>query len=709
MDNFLKINDLVRFDYLNTDLVSIQDDFKNSKGPFKPIKDTDIQSMDAKGLKVRIAATHSGIITLNNMFYLPDKMKKATPTFLADYGKPILKHHDEKQDNIGRVIDASYVDTSGLIKDNFDSLFDSANFNESSLKDFCDGRMPFGLQVDFVRKYFNKPIRDQVTLLENDAYIGLGHVEIICDITDPDAVQKFLDGRFLTGSVGARTNKAVCSVCKQNWTADGECSHSPGAMYDGQKCVLIAGDFFYDEYSVVNSPADRQSRVLELYYNGDIKNIEVKNEYAGNVHEVRLDFPQYSKEDRMADRAKKEEGVKGIKDAEKKDTPETESPEVKVEDSTPKEGVKSDKVEDEEKLSSKDNFSKILDKKELTEEEVTQLYDMSFEGQDDLKDAKLSTEKRKGLSKSAFCGPSCSFPVPDASHVMAARRLLDKYKGPGDKEAILACVNRKAKAMGCDKKAKDSVSHARVLQMLTQTISEHLYEKQYRESDGKEPILSDEDMSSLTTVMKNLISMLGKDSFIKSLSSTEFKDVIKHFQDVSLLDEIIRLEEALGQVRDELNDTAEQKDAVKEEYDLLQKDNDALRDELVESKKSFRDAQVEKMSMLTSLKDGEVKEESKNEWLSLSDEALSTSLNKLIEEVDIKKMADKLNDGTSRNPEGEVEDPTLTFEDMTEDMKNELQQIQVKAFKGFRDRNQAMQWMQEQIDLKTQEKRSKDR
>ena len=115
------------------------------------------------------------------------------------------------------------------------------------------------------------------------------------------------------------------------------------------------------------------------------------------------------------------------------------------------------------------------------------------------------------------------------------------------------------------------------------------------------------------------------------------------------------------------------------------------------------------MKLLTSLKDGEVGEERKTEWLSLSDEALTTSLNKLIEEVDIKKMADKLNDGTSRNPEGEIEDPTLTFEDMTEDMKKELQQIQVKAFKGFRDRNQAMQWMHEQINLKAQEKCSKDR
>ena len=72
-------------------------------------------------------------------------------------------------------------------------------------------------------------------------------------------------------------------------------------------------------------------------------------------------------------------------------------------------------------------------------------------------DKKLSTEKRKKLPDSAFCGPNRSFPVPDCAHVTAARRLIGRYKGPGDKNKILACVNRKAKSMGCDKNKKDSL------------------------------------------------------------------------------------------------------------------------------------------------------------------------------------------------------------------------------------------------------------
>jgi len=68
-----------------------------------------------------------------------------------------------------------------------------------------------------------------------------------------------------------------------------------------------------------------------------------------------------------------------------------------------------------------------------------------------MSDAKLSTEKRKKLKKSTFCGPDRSFPVPDCAHVTAARRLIGRAKGlsASQKASILSCVSRKAKALGC--------------------------------------------------------------------------------------------------------------------------------------------------------------------------------------------------------------------------------------------------------------------
>ena len=69
--------------------------------------------------------------------------------------------------------------------------------------------------------------------------------------------------------------------------------------------------------------------------------------------------------------------------------------------------------------------------------------------------AKLSSSERKKLKGSTFCGPGSSFPVPDCAHVTAARRLIGRAKvSSSTKSKILACVSRKAKALGC-KSSKD--------------------------------------------------------------------------------------------------------------------------------------------------------------------------------------------------------------------------------------------------------------
>lgn len=72
---------------------------------------------------------------------------------------------------------------------------------------------------------------------------------------------------------------------------------------------------------------------------------------------------------------------------------------------------------------------------------------------------KLTTKDRKKLQKSTFCGPNRSFPVPDCKHVGAAKAYLGRSKfSAATKKKIAACINRKAKALGCTpgKKAKAS-------------------------------------------------------------------------------------------------------------------------------------------------------------------------------------------------------------------------------------------------------------
>lgn len=71
----------------------------------------------------------------------------------------------------------------------------------------------------------------------------------------------------------------------------------------------------------------------------------------------------------------------------------------------------------------------------------------------------LTTKTRKKLPDSVFCGPGRSFPCQDCSHVAAAKAFLGRSKFSKDtKDKIAACINKKAKSLGCNvtKKAKAS-------------------------------------------------------------------------------------------------------------------------------------------------------------------------------------------------------------------------------------------------------------
>lgn len=63
---------------------------------------------------------------------------------------------------------------------------------------------------------------------------------------------------------------------------------------------------------------------------------------------------------------------------------------------------------------------------------------------------KLTTKDRKKLSKGTFCGPNRSFPVNDCQHAATAKAFLGRAKfSQATKKRIAACINRRAKSMGC--------------------------------------------------------------------------------------------------------------------------------------------------------------------------------------------------------------------------------------------------------------------
>jgi hypothetical protein len=192
-------------------------------------------------LLVKIAATHAALKTGNKGFYLPERMRDGASSFLVPYKKPVLTHHDDFNDPIGRVQSSRYVDQSHLYPVNDIWLNKLA---AGSLKD----------------KDLQKAVQYTLKNWQNqEEYQGLGYIELIAEITDPDAIQKILDNRYLTVSTAHSSDAAFCGICMQNWVADGWCEHEPGNMYEDEECVLIPGKHLYSEVSYVNKPADRHA------------------------------------------------------------------------------------------------------------------------------------------------------------------------------------------------------------------------------------------------------------------------------------------------------------------------------------------------------------------------------------------------------------------------------------------------------------------
>ena len=163
------------------------------------------------GLIIEVAAIHEGL-TSNYNNYSAEELEKALQSWVDPYPKPIILNHDLNTEAIGRVMAAK-----------MDKEEDGSSF-----------------------------VRLQIA------------------ITDPVAAQKVLDKRYLTGSVGGRAGKAVCSVSGDDLAAE-DASGRPklakykrGKVYKGKLAYVEMQDISFKEYSFVNQPADQKSGVRAL-------------------------------------------------------------------------------------------------------------------------------------------------------------------------------------------------------------------------------------------------------------------------------------------------------------------------------------------------------------------------------------------------------------------------------------------------------------
>lgn len=208
-------------------------------------------STESRGITVTFNLSSSAR-RINNRIYTPRGQRAGLDTWTRPYGKPILVHHDRMKDPIGRLIDVEYVENDQEAMRFFRSIQDFANF-----KAIVESDEPKAIYRSLLAN----------NLISNPAWPGLGHLRARARITDREAIQKFLDERYLTFSAGTHSDRYVCGVCNEDWAKGDMCEHMPGKITDdGEPVVFITGTFFGDEASVVNEPANNLSTVQSIVF-----------------------------------------------------------------------------------------------------------------------------------------------------------------------------------------------------------------------------------------------------------------------------------------------------------------------------------------------------------------------------------------------------------------------------------------------------------
>lgn len=173
--------------FSNTDLISTKQAnadpyqvlFKKAKDKYAP------KTTDNSYLFEQTKATHFGYVNKNNSMYPVDVATKSAQSWYTPFEKPVLKNHDLTVDPLGRHVHAAYIP------------FDIPSQHSDNIK------IPKGVIVTHAI------------------------------ISDPDAMQKISDRRYLTVSIGATSTGQYCSICGQNWLDvdmynEDRCSHRPG-------------------------------------------------------------------------------------------------------------------------------------------------------------------------------------------------------------------------------------------------------------------------------------------------------------------------------------------------------------------------------------------------------------------------------------------------------------------------------------------------
>lgn len=478
----------------------------------------DSTSPTGSSLLVKVAATHSGIVNSNHRFYRPDRMQDAAHQWTPDggrYAKPVLFEHDKSGDVLGRVHTARYVDESYKWTQDFPTVKDSIFYKVGdhkvdlfkSVDWIVDNLMP--LQdysgLGYIELGLNVTNPEAIAKVLRDEYltvsVGFQTNAAICSICHQNwASDDKCDHH--PGSKDSESGKNAFLICGDFKYEELSFVNFPADPFAGKiaKDALkdsLSRKFFmglsHDKQQAYAAAAGMSMSDAVMDYD-----IQIVEDSVATVHDLTKTDSQNAFEAEMRDEKLVATRALELKQNLQDWKPETETDKTKKRSlmSTLNAkikknnwtGVAADTETDEEvkeAIAPKDvtcdgDVCVDWSKETLTQEEKD--YFSDEEGlyaelciemdaalaakeltDSDVKDAKLSTEKRGKLSGGTFCGPNRSFPVPDCAHVTAARRLIGRAKvGDSTKSKILSCVSGKAKSLGCAGKSDSAAENSSV-------------------------------------------------------------------------------------------------------------------------------------------------------------------------------------------------------------------------------------------------------
>jgi hypothetical protein len=595
----------------------------------------------------------------------------------------ILKHHDLESDPVGVVRSARFVPTiPEELQDNPD------------IQSLMSSSAPMKDQLKAARNLMRAGIT------EKEEWRGLGYIELYADIYDKETIEQVRDGRFDAVSTHFRSPGAAhCLICGQNWAADGFCEHDMGEMYeddaeDGHKfpALAIPGVHQYLETSFVALEGDtlvavqimdeanadnnkvvtvlnKQEEVFDIltdtvfefkdYHNKEddmaksAKDEIVLSDAEKKVFETLKKLRKEAEEKVLADFAQKIAALKGDAEffpfQEEAELDEETAIQYALEDlETADQKVNADEVADNMQV----ELKAMLDEGLITQEEF------------DAADARLTAKQRKGLAGSTFCGPDRSFPVPDCAHVTAARRLIGRYKGPGDKSRILACVARKAKALGCGgSKNNDSADSAPDTSPADSNTSP-CAEDQLKD-------LNNEDLRTLFHSAE--LELISRDLKVQR----DCSDCAVHQEKAETA------EAAATEAKQELESLQDTLQVLRGELQRAYEDYRAQVDSYVELGASLYKARADNLALVGVL-NGKFEDIEKAQE-ALKDADLDKQEAAITDGFDLQVIVNKLNDGMSREPDGSVDNPTVNTDKNNTQLPEGLSAPAVEAINNIKE------------------------